>query len=138
VESIRIGDQVVSQDITSGEIALRPVLRTTIRPAAVTREIVLANGESIRCTLGHPWWVVGRGWVMAKNLEAAMAIRTATGFATIESLKDAQAMETYNLVVDEDHTYFVGQSRLLSFDASELIPTFQKVPGVPADALKQP
>jgi hypothetical protein len=138
VESIRIGDQVVSQDITSGEISLRPVLRTTIRPAAVTREIVLANGESIRCTLGHPWWVVGRGWVMAKNLEAAMAIRTATGFATIESLKDAQAMETYNLVVDEDHTYFVGQSRLLSFDASELIPTFQKVPGVPADALKQP
>lgn len=137
VESIRIGDQIVSQDIASGEIALRPVLRTTIRPVAPTREIVLANGESIRCTLGHPWWIVGHGWVMAKNLKSGMAVRTATGFATIESLKDSEPAETYNLVVDDDHTYFVGQTRLLSFDASDLIPTFQKVPGVPADAIKQ-
>ena len=137
VESIRVGDSVVTQNIETGEIHLHPVLRTTVRPPANTREMVLASGETIRSTLGHPWWVIGSGWVKTKDLKSGMSLRTATGFATIEDLKDAEAIETYNLVVDEDHTYFVGQSRILSFDATELIPTFQKAPGLPAEVLRK-
>ena len=137
VESIRVGDQVVSQDITSGELCLRPVLRTTVRPPAATREMFFDNGETIRSTLGHPWWVIGNGWVKTKDLKSGMSLRTSTGFAVIEQLKDAEASETFNLVVDKDHTYFVGQSRVLSFDASDPIPTFQRAPGLPAETLRQ-
>jgi hypothetical protein len=99
--------------------------------------MILAGGETIRSTLGHPWWVIGNGWVKTKDLKAGMALRTSTGFAKIDELNDADAIETYNLVVDEDHTYFVGQSRILSFDATELIPTFQKAPGLPAEVLRK-
>lgn len=137
VESIRVGDQVVSQDITSGELCLRPVLRTTVRPPAATREMFFDNGEMIRSTLGHPWWVIGNGWVKTKDLKSGMSLRTSTGFAVIEQLKDSEASESFNLVVDKDHTYFVGQSRVLSFDASDPIPTFQRAPGLPAETLRQ-
>lgn len=137
VESIRIGDCVVAQNIETGELHLQPVLRTTVRPPANTRDMTLASGETIRSTLGHPWWVIGTGWVKTKDLKQGMALRTSTGFAKIEDLKDADAIETYNLVVDTDHTYFVGQSRILSFDATELIPTFQKSPGLPAEVLRK-
>jgi hypothetical protein len=136
IESIRVGDQVVSQAIASGELRLRPVLRTTVRPKAATRVVALADGETIRSTLGHRWWVIGNGWVKTKDLEPGMAFRTSTGFAAVHDIQDADAIETYNLVVDEDHTYFVGRSRLLSFDASEVIPTFQTTPGFPAALVK--
>lgn len=137
VELIQVGDCVVAQNIETGELHLQPVLRTAVRPPANTREMILAGGETIRSTLGHPWWVIGNGWVKTKDLKPGMALRTSTGFAKIDELKDADAIETYNLVVDSDHTYFVGQSRILSFDATELIPTFQKAPGLPAEVLRK-
>ncbi|MFM7516389.1 MAG: hypothetical protein ACKO3V_05565, partial [Pirellula sp.] len=62
--------------------------------------------------------------------------RTAEGYATIDSIKNADSVVTYNLTVDQDHTYFVGQSRVLSFDASEAIPTFYKVPGLAPSPLR--
>ncbi|MFN6305237.1 MAG: polymorphic toxin-type HINT domain-containing protein [Planctomycetota bacterium] len=136
VESIRVGDLVVAQNIQSGEIQLRPVLRTTVRPPAKTYNIALVNGEKIQATLGHRWWVIGQGWVKTKDLKEGMSMRTDSGYATIESLKDADAAVTYNLLVDQDHTYFVGQSRVLSFDASEAIPTFYKVPGLAPSPLR--
>lgn len=136
VETLHVGDQVVSQDIASGELCLRTVVRTTVRPPAATREMILDNGETIRSTLGHLWWVNGNGWVKTKDLEKGMLLRTSTGYAAIDGLKPAEEAETFNLEVDEDHTYFVGTSRVLSFDASNPVPTFQRVPGVPAEILR--
>ncbi len=136
IENIRVGDQVLSQSIVSGQLRLKPVLRTTIRPAAATKEFALSSGETIRSTLGHPWWVVGKGWVKTKELKEGMSLRTTSGYSTIKSLKDSEAIETFNLVVDEDHTYFVGQSRVLAYDATELSPTFQRLPGLPAEVLR--
>lgn len=136
VDAIRVGDLVVAQNIQSGEIQFRPVLRTTVRPPAKTYNIALVNGEKIQATLGHRWWVIGQGWVKTKDLKEGMSMRTDSGYATIVSLKDADAAVTYNLLVDQDHTYFVGQSRVLSFDASEAIPTFYKVPGLAPSPLR--
>ncbi len=65
-----------------------------------------------------------------------MAIRTTSGNVAIKELSSAKDEVTYNLVVADNHNYFVGEKRLLSFDAGELIPTFQRVPGLPADPLK--
>jgi hypothetical protein len=136
IESIRIGDQVVSQNIASGELALKPVIRTTKRASAPTRSMSLETGEAIVSTLGHPWWVTGKGWTKTKDLQPGMAIRTASGNVVIKEVSPAKDEVTYNLVVADNHNYFVGEQRLLSFDAGELIPTFQRVPGLPADPLK--
>lgn len=130
IETIKVGDLVACQDIVSGQLRFNAVLRATRRPEADVREIVLSNGESIQSTLGHRWWVIGQGWVKTKDLTQGTCLRTSTGFTSIQKMKDGLSEVTYNLVVDSDHTYFVGKSRLLSFDASEAIPTFQKVPGI--------
>ncbi len=135
IENIQIGDLVVAQNIASGKISLQPVLRTTLRPASPTKEIRLSSGENIRATLGHPWWVIGKGWVKTKELKKADELRTPEGFETITDLQDQEAIETFNLVIDQDHTYLVGQSRVLSSDATELVPTFQRAPGLPASTL---
>jgi hypothetical protein len=133
IEQVRVGDSVASLDVATGELAWKPVCRITQRPPTQTRSIHFADGETIRSTLGHPWWVVGRGWTKSKDLKRDMAIRTASRTATISDLSDEAETETYNLVVMDFHTYFVGRAHLLSYDAGEVQPTFQKVPGLPAE-----
>lgn len=136
IESIRIGDQVLSQNIMTGELSLKPVIRTTKRAAAPTRCMKLESAETIVSTLGHHWWVTGKGWTKTKELKEGMSIRTASGNVRIERISDSNDEVAYNLAVADNHNYFVGEQRLLSFDAGELIPTFQRVPGLPADPLK--
>jgi hypothetical protein len=136
IEKIQVGDMVVSQNLGTGELGFKPVLRATERPEAPVCEIGLSNGESISATLGHRWWVIGRGWVKTKDLQVGNCLRTSTGSISIQTFQVLPSEKTYNLVIDQDHTYFVGQSRLLSFDASEAIPTFQKVPGLAAEIFK--
>lgn len=135
IETIQIGDNLVSQNIATGAISLKPVLRTSQRPPSITVSIVLSNKEKIQATLGHHWWVIGKGWIKTKDLQAGMQIRTASSYIEVTKLEDAEDVTTYNLSVADNHTYFVGAERLLSYDSNELIPTLQIVPGVSASPL---
>lgn len=135
IETIQIGDIVVSQNIATGAISLKPVLRTSQRPPSITVVIALSNNEKIQATLGHHWWVIGKGWIKTKDLQPGMRIRTASSYIEITKLEDAEDTITYNLSVADNHTYFVGSERLLSYDSNELIPTLQTVPGVAASPL---
>jgi hypothetical protein len=137
VEKVCVGDMVPSLDIRTGELSLQPVLRVTKRPPAKTMSFALSDGERIDSTLGHPWWVVGSGWTKTKDLKPGAILRTARGAQEIQSMDEGNEVETYNLVVANSHTYFIGTARLLSFDASEMEPTFQKVPGLPAEVTFQ-
>lgn len=135
IETLQIGDNVVSQNIATGAISLKPVLRTSQRPPSITVVIALSNDEKIQATLGHHWWVIGKGWIKTKDLQPGMQIRTASSYIEITKLEDAEDTITYNLSVADNHTYFVGSERLLSYDSNELIPTLQTVPGVAASPL---
>lgn len=129
IQSVLVGDMVVSQDVETGELALRPVLQTTVRPPKTTLTIVTQAGK-IQATAGHRWFVAGKGWLMTRELEPGMLLHTATGTTSVNEVsEDSHAQETYNLVVDGFHTYFVGPQRILSFDNSEPRPTLRAVPG---------
>ncbi len=134
IKAIRQGDLVLSQNITTGELAMRPVIRTTVRPPAKTLVFETETGK-VQATLGHFWWIAGRGWTRTKELEVGMRIHNASGTSTIRSIEEGLDVETYNLVVADNHNYFVGEERLLSYDATELTPTLQTVPGLPASFL---
>ena len=60
IEKIRPGEVVLAQDPQTGELAFKPVLATTYRPASPTLE-VRAGGSVVRGTRGHPFWVSGEG-----------------------------------------------------------------------------
>ncbi len=91
--------------------------------------VIETEGDEIRSTEGHRWWVAGIGWVMAADLEVGMNLHTLSGTASVKSVRQEAPQPTFNLVVDEYHTYFVGKDRLLSFDNIEPRPTLRRVPG---------
>lgn len=134
VEKISIGDRVLSQNIETGELTLKPVIRTAIRPPAPTLLVEFSSGESLQSTLGHPWWVVGQGWVKTRDLKEGMFLRTPSASVEIVKIAQAEVVQTYNLVVADNNSYFAGNDRILSYDGNELVHTFQRVPGLPADS----
>jgi Ni/Co efflux regulator RcnB len=116
VESLRLGDQVLSCDVQTGALSYQSVLRQTVREPEPLTKIQLGSDEIV-ASKGHPFWVVGRGWTTTEQLVPGDALHGADGVAVIDSLAPASTDKTYNLVVEQNHSYFVGKSRILSHDA---------------------
>ena len=122
VEEIRRGDQVLSQDPESGELAYKPVLHTTARDPSPMIKVDLGS-ETITATRGHPFWVAGEGWRMAKQLQAGSRLHGTSGAVEIAGVEEVPADEAsflygyaFNLIVDDFRTYFVGENRVLVHD----------------------
>jgi hypothetical protein len=132
ISTIKAGDYVLAQDVDSGELAYKLVLGTTIRPAHKLRQLRLGEEELV-CTLGHPLWVVGRGWRMAKELQPGDRLQRLGGEATVTSVDDLdQEASAYNLIVADFANYFVGHSAILAHDNTSRKPTLATVPGLQA------
>lgn len=123
IQTLAVGDLVLTMDEQTGERAFRPVLLTTVRPPAPMMHLQ-ASDHQIVCTLGHPFWVEGAGWRMAKELSVGDRITTATGtpmeLRAVESANMDQ--EAFNLVVEGNSNYFVGQDGLLAHDNTQRRP----------------
>lgn len=129
IESILAGDRVLAQDPLTGELAFKVVVAATVRPPSPTRKII-AGEEAIGTTLGHRFWNEGHGWQMAKHLETGANLKTLRGPVAIESIEDADLAPAFNLVVEDFHTYFVGQQGLLVHDVTAPKATAAAVPGL--------
>ena len=60
IEKIKVGDRVLAQDTDTGELAYKPVLRTTVRPKSELLRLE-TDGMVFESSGGHPFWVSGRG-----------------------------------------------------------------------------
>ncbi|WP_254507584.1 polymorphic toxin-type HINT domain-containing protein [Anatilimnocola floriformis] len=132
IEKIRPGDLVLSRDVDSGELAYKPVLRTTVRPEGLLVKISVGK-EVFETSSGHPFWVSGQGWRKARELEAGMVLNGAFGPLSVVEVGQSPAAPTYNLIVADFNTYFVGHQRLLSHDNTMRQPTKAIVPGLLAE-----
>ncbi|MEO8495829.1 MAG: polymorphic toxin-type HINT domain-containing protein [Planctomycetota bacterium] len=131
IESIRVGDVVLSQNIDSGELAYRPVLRTTIRPVERLVKIRVGN-ESFETSGGHLFWVSGQGWSKARELESGHSLHAIEGAVPVLAVESGTEAQTYNLVVADFNTYVVGTGKILSHDVTDRRPTRTVVPGFQA------
>lgn len=131
IETLKPGDRVLSQDVETGELAYQAVREVTLRPAVPLVEIE-AGGQSIQATRGHPFWVNGQGWVMAKHLKAGQYLHTPDGPLQIERIGEQPAQEAYNLVVSDFATYFVGEQKILVHDNQPIEGSSMLVPGLAA------
>jgi hypothetical protein len=134
IESIRLGDSVWAKNLETGEVRLQPVIRTTVREPSPLVRITCVNEQGfetvIRASGGHPFFVNGRGWVRARELKSGMTLHGLEGVSWVQSAEREEEMtETYNLVVHEYHSYFVGPSGILSHDNSIVTPAVTTVPG---------
>jgi hypothetical protein len=91
----------------------------------------LPDGELI-ATRGHPLWVSGKGWRMARELTAGDRLHTVTGPKEVLQIEPAAKAAAYNLVVDGFNNYFAGESRVLAHDNNMRQPTETVVPGLAA------
>jgi hypothetical protein len=129
VEMIEVGDLVLARDVDGGQLAYKPVLRTTVRDPAPLVSLTTARGK-IDATGGHPWWICGKGWTKTRDLRPGMLLLTVDGTATVESVYERAAEPTFNLVVDGFHSYFVGPDALLSHDNTPSDPVRHGMPGM--------
>lgn len=129
VERIQPGDRVLAKNIETGELAYKVVLHTTVREPFPVTKFVLSD-ETIQATEGHYFWVSGKGWTKTRELASEQPLHTAIGAVRVASTEPAESAPTYNLVVADFHTYFVGKSGILSHDVLPPKPTNKVVPGL--------
>lgn len=129
IESLVVGDQVLSKNIETGELVWDVVLTTTVQPAKPLVEVTTDN-DDFRCTGGHLFWVSGKGWTKASDLNYGDLLHGLSRPSLVRSIATADAAPTYNLVTAEHHNYFVGAGRAMTHDFNERRPTAARVPGL--------
>ncbi len=116
IEEIQVGDKVLSEDETTGEVAVKTVTETYVNE---TDELVHigVNGETISATPSHPFYVNKFGWTLAGSLRAGDVLVLSNGeLVTVEWVQHEileNPIKVYNFEVQDFHTYFVGESGIL-------------------------
>jgi hypothetical protein len=123
IEDLRVGDLVLTQDPSSGELKFQAVVTVFHNPPNATLRIALEEGESIVATGIHRLWKAGKGWTMARDLKPGDTLRTLGGLATVKSVDAERTQPVYNLQVADGESYFVGRSGVLAHDNSTINPT---------------
>lgn len=134
IEQIKIGDRVLAQDVESGELAYKPVLAVTIRKPVPRLKIGLGL-ETLTTTLSHPFWLAGKGWQLAKELEVGANLHTLSGGQLVETIEREEPDFSgngisYNLIVADFNTYYVGEQGILVHDNTPRRPTSVLLPGL--------
>ncbi|WP_170315030.1 polymorphic toxin-type HINT domain-containing protein [Saccharibacillus brassicae] len=112
IEDIEVGDKVLSKDENNpdGELAYKEV--TALYRNQRDDIIKLHVGEQvIETTDNHPFWVEGKGWVFADELQMGDKLQKADGsnltIDKVEFIKLDKPVTVYNFTVAEYHTYYV-------------------------------
>jgi hypothetical protein len=133
IEMIQPGDLVLNRDLDSGALRWKPVLKATTRAPAATLELVLDEGTSqqeiFRCSTGHLFWVSGKGWKKASELQPRDILHGAQAPVRVSRIDKRPPAQTYNLVVADAPNYFVGQHKVLTHDVTPRETTRQQLPG---------
>jgi hypothetical protein len=124
IESIRIGDQVLSQGTATGQLEFQPVLATHCNQPASTLRIAI-DGESVVATGIHRFWRAGEGWTMARELKAGNRLRAVGGIVEVKSIETDKTQPVYNLDVAGNRDFFVGTKGVLVHDFSFVQPVLE-------------
>src|SRR5262249_47566754 len=76
----------------------------------------LDDGETIVASIYHRFWLAGRGWAQARELESGDRLRMLGGIASIVRVDDGETVPVFNLDVAQNHSYFVGERDALVHD----------------------
>lgn len=98
----------------TGELSFERVTATIKHTDEIVVHLTI-DGEEIETTPEHPFYVEGKGWVNAEELQLGDEIRKANrSTGEVESVTTEEtSQEMYNLTIDEAHTFFVGDGQWL-------------------------
>ena len=124
IESIEVGDRLLSQNTTTGTLEFRPVLAVYHNKPAATLRLSI-GGDPIVSTGIHRFWKAGKGWTMAHDLKAGDRLRMVGGVAEIRSIEPDAVQPVFNVEVAGNRDYFVGKSGMLVHDNSFVQPVLE-------------
>ena len=110
IGDVRIGDQVVATDPTTGATADRTVTDVIAGDGQKNLVEITVGGGKLVATDAHPFWVASLDkWVDAKDLKPGYELETADHRpVTVVSTREwTQQQQVYNLTVDGTHTFYV-------------------------------
>ncbi|MEV3875101.1 polymorphic toxin-type HINT domain-containing protein [Streptomyces sp. NPDC049906] len=114
IEDVELGDKVRARDPETGESGSREVtrlIRTEEDKHFNELSIMTEDGvEELTATHEHPFWSPSQHeWITARELAAGMTLLTDEGATVIVTGNRpfTQHAKTYNLTVDDLHTYYV-------------------------------
>ena len=117
IEEVKIGEYVMSRNEESGETSYKKVTDTLIRSTYNICTIELENGK-IKSTTGHLFMVQDKWWKAAAELKAGDILETADEqcqiVKSITVEEKGYPVTTYNLSVEDNHTFFVGKLGVLT------------------------
>ena len=116
IETIEVGDRVLSQDAATGALSFQPVVFVHRNPPDKTLRIELSGGDSVVCSVYHRFWRANLGWTQARELKPGDMLRQFGGIVRVAGVTADSVRPLYNLDVATSRTFFVGQSRLLVHD----------------------
>ena len=95
------------------------ITATITRPNEDVRTLTMSSGETLHVTGNHRMYSATRqDWVPVKELEIGEALRTSKGRESVAALGFQRGRhQVYNLEVEDEHCYFVGQAEALSHNA---------------------
>jgi hypothetical protein len=137
IETIRLGDEVLTRDTSSGALSYQPVVAVFHNKPNQTLKVTLGD-EAIVATGIHRFWKAGRGWTMTRDLKPGDLIRTLGGLARVEGVESDRVQPVFNLQVAEGESFLVGRQGALVHDNSLVLPVAAPFDAEPSLAVASP
>jgi tetratricopeptide (TPR) repeat protein len=125
IESLKPGDQVLTQNIKTGALTFKPIMVVHHNPPSKTYQIKLGE-EMLVISYFHRFWKAGSGWVMARDLKVGDPIRTLSGTVKVTAIEEGKVVPVFNLDVADDADFFVGEVGALAHDNT--VPDLRETP----------
>ncbi len=128
IETVRKGDFVTATDPMSGKTAPHKVTAVIVTDHDKRfNRLTMATPQgraNLTATSDHPFWSPSQnGWLKATELRRGMTLRSADGSSVkvIDNHPFAGNARTYNLTVDDLHTYYVlaGKTSVLVHNSAD-------------------
>lgn len=135
IDELRPGDEVQSRNMETGAIETQPVTNLFRYYGKEIYVLTTRNStgdlENTEVTDNHPYWVEGTGWVDSAQLEAGMLLTDINGDkAEVLSIEPQGRTDvTFNLEVDVNHNFFVGEQQVLTHNECSCGITFRSPDG---------
>ena len=122
IENIKAGNKVISTNPETFEVAEKAVLETYVRETTELVHLTI-NGELIKTTHDHPFYVKDVGFVSAGELYIGDKLLDSNGNTLLVEDRKVENLDepvkVYNFQVEDFHTYHVGENVILVHNAEK-------------------
>ncbi|MBR1673423.1 MAG: PKD domain-containing protein [Eubacterium sp.] len=125
IEDVETGDVVYACNGETGDVEEKRVVRAFVHDAYDLIYVSVGN-DDICATLNHPFYVVGKGFIPAGDLEIGDIVVLIDGkLARVKQLDIKhldEPVKVYNFEVEDYHTYYVGTDGVLVHNMCAVTP----------------